>query len=400
MQFAQNLWLPYFSLKDETLPLKVKSAKGCEITLENGKVLVDAISSWWAVCHGYLHPHIVERLVKQAETLPHIMLGGLLHEPALEFSHKLIKFLETQELSRVFFSDSGSTAVEVALKMAIQFFRETGRPEKNKIIYFEEGYHGETFGALSVSHSVHSFFPPITNTILRKIPETEEEFVVFEEFLNEKHKDIAGSIIEPLLQGAGGMKFHEPAKILKLWQLLKKYDVLVIADECATGFYRTGEKFAFKKIGLEPDILILGKALTAGYVPFAATVAKEFIFEGICRKNRFFHGPTFMGNPLACSAAIASLELFEKEDYSVKVALIESFFAKEFKSYEGRVMGAVCAFDITLKQNLELKKKVANGLTNSFLRPFGTTLYSIPPLIINNKELEVIAEDIKLFLSS
>ena len=400
MQFAQNLWLPYFSLKDEALPLKVKSAKGCEITLENGKVLVDAISSWWAVCHGYLHPHIVERLVKQAETLPHIMLGGLLHEPALELSSKLIKFLEAQELSRVFFSDSGSTAVEVALKMAIQFFRETGRPEKNKIIYFEEGYHGETFGALSVSHSVHSFFPAIANTILRKIPETEEEFVAFEGFLAENHTEIAGSIIEPLLQGAGGMKFHEPAKILKLWKLLKKYEVLVIADECATGFYRTGAKFAFKKIGLEPDILVLGKALTAGYVPFAATVAKEFIFQGMCKKSRFFHGPTFMGNPLACSAAIASLELFEMEDYALKVASIENFFTKELSNYGVRVMGAVCAFDITLKQNLELKKKVASGETGSFLRPFATTLYSMPPLVINKRELGIIVEDVKLFLAS
>ena len=391
----QNTWFPYFSLADDVSPLKVVSAKGSKLILENGKELVDGISSWWSVCHGYQNPFIISKMEEQLKTLSHVMFGGITHSPAEELSAKLISFLEAKELSRVFFSDSGSTAVEVAMKMVIQFWHESGMPEKNHILYFEDGYHGETFAALSVSDSMQTSFPKIKETILTKIPNNDAEFQEFETLIAKESHKLAGAIIEPILQGAGGMKIHKPKIIKRIWEILQKYNVLIIADECATGFYRLGTKFAFKQVGLEPDILILGKALTAGYIPFAATIAKEFIFQGICEKSRFLHGPTFMANPLCCSAAIASLELFEAGDYSLKVKEISQFFSKNLP--KGRTIGAVCAFDIHKKQNLEIKKAVSMGETESFIRPFGETLYLMPPLTISENELEVLAKDILRF---
>jgi adenosylmethionine-8-amino-7-oxononanoate aminotransferase len=391
----QNTWFPYFSLADDISPLKVVSAKGSKLILENGKELVDGISSWWSVCHGYQNPFIISKMEEQLNTLSHIMFGGITHSPAEELSAKLISFLDTKELSRVFFSDSGSTAVEVAMKMAIQFWYEKEMPDKNHILYFEDGYHGETFAALSVSDSMQTSFPKIKETILTKIPNNDVEFQEFETLIAKENHKLAGAIIEPILQGAGGMKIHKPEIITRIWEILQKYKVLIIADECATGFYRLGTKFAFKQVGLEPDILILGKALTAGYIPFAATIAKEFIFQGICKESRFLHGPTFMANPLCCSAAIASLELFEAKDYSLKVNEISQFFSKNLP--KGRIIGAVCAFDIPKKQNLEIKKAVAMGETESFIRPFGEIVYLMPPLTISENELEVLAKDILRF---
>ena len=393
-----NIWFPYFSCADEVLPIKVKSAKGVRLILENGRELIDGISSWWAMCHGYSHPYIIQKMQKQMEVLPHVMFGGIVHDASLEHSSKLIKFLEAKELCKIFYSDSGSTAVEVAIKMAIQCFYETGRKEKNKIIYFKDGYHGETLGALSFSHSMHSLFPSLQNKILLEIPQTEDEWSIFESFLQQNHTSIAGAIIEPLMQGAGGMKFFSASVIKKLWLLCTKYNILNIADECATGFYRIGYKFAFHEIGIEPDILILGKALTGGHVPLALTIAKEFIFEMICKKSRFFHGPTFMANPICLSASIASIELFEKEDYSLKVKKIEQIFKTEFANYDAKIKGAVCAFNISKDLNLQIKKAVYLGKTNSFLRPFGASLYTTPPLIIEERDLKTIISDIKLCL--
>lgn len=393
-----NLWLPYFSISDNIPFLKVKTAQGCKIILEDGSVLIDGISSWWSVCHGYQHPFIVEKIKAQISKLSHIMLGGMVHEPAIEFSVKLINFLEAKYLQKVFFSDSGSTAVEVGIKMALQFFHEAGNKSKKNILYFKDGYHGETLGALSFSHSTHSEFPSLSNKILAIIPETEEEFKDFETLLLKHSHTIAGAMIEPILQGAGGMKIHSVNNINRLWKLLKQYNILIIADECATGFYRLGAKFAFHKIGIEPDILILGKALTAGYVPFACTIATEEIFNTICTNSRFFHGPTFMGNPIACSAGIANIELFEKENYDISV--IENAFTSKFKNQNARIIGAVCAFDITKEQNIQIKKNVAEGKTRSFLRPFGTTLYTMPSLCINKEELDILMCDLENQLKS
>ena len=387
-----NIWFPYFSIQDGIPPIKVISASGVRLKLEGGKELVDGVSSWWAMCHGYNHPYIIQAIKKQLETISHVMIGGIVHDALLQASERLVKFVSGKELSRAFFSDSGSTAVEVGVKMAIQYFFETGRKEKNKIIYFEDGYHGETFGALSFSHSMHSLFPFLPNRILCKIPTTEKEFVQFEEFVEKEKSCIAGAIIEPLMQGAGGMNFFEPKQINRLWGILQKANILVIADECATGFYRLGSRFAFWKVGLEPDILILGKALTGGHLPLAVTIAKEWIFEGICRENRFFHGPTFMANPACLSSLIASLDLFESEDYEEKVLKIEDILKQRLPNW--KIMGAVCAFKITKERNLEIKKAVASGKTRSFLRPFGQTLYTTPPLVINEDDLNIIIDDL------
>jgi adenosylmethionine-8-amino-7-oxononanoate aminotransferase len=387
-----NIWFPYFSVQDGIPPIKVVSASGVRLKLENGSELVDGVSSWWAMCHGYNNPYIIEAIKKQLDTLSHVMIGGIVHDAVLQASERLVKFVRGGELSRVFFSDSGSTAVEVGVKMAIQYFFETGKKDKNKIIYFEDGYHGETFGAISFSHSMHSLFPSLPNRILCKIPTTEDEFLEFEEFVEREKSCVAGAIIEPLMQGAGGMKFFEARQIKRLWEILQKANILVIADECATGFYRLGSRFAFWKVGIEPDILILGKALTGGHLPLATTIAKEWIFEGICKESRFFHGPTFMANPTCLSSLIASLDLFENEDYVAKVQKIESLLKKRLSN--GRIMGAVCAFDITKEKNLEVKRAVASGKTKSFLRPFGQTLYTTPPLVINEDDLNIIVSDL------
>jgi adenosylmethionine-8-amino-7-oxononanoate aminotransferase len=392
-----NIWFPYFSIEDGIPPIKVVSASGVRLKLENGRELVDGVSSWWAMCHGYNNPHIIKAIQKQVETLSHIMIGGVIHQALLDASSKLVNFIGGKELSRAFFSDSGSTAVEVGLKMAIQYFFELGKPNKNKIIYFEDGYHGETFGALSFSHSTHSLFPSLSNRILCKIPTTEKEFIEFESFVEKEKHSIAGSIIEPVMQGAGGIKFYKPEQIKRLWEILKKAEILVIADECATGFYRLGSRFAFWKVGFEPDILILGKALTGGHLPLAVTIAKEWIFQGICGKSRFFHGPTFMANPTCLSSLLASIELFEKNNYEGMVTKIEDIFNREFKN--ARIMGAVCAFDIAKEVNLEVKRDVSCGKTKSFLRPFVETLYAMPPLIISEEDLLVIIRDIKRYVS-
>ncbi len=393
-----NLWFPYFSIKDEVFPIKVSSAKGSCLFLENGRVLVDGIASWWAMCHGYNHPNIIDAIHMQSSKLCHVMFGGILHDMAVLASSKLVNFVNFEEensLQRAFFSDSGSTAVEVGVKMALQYFFETGKGEKNHIIYFENGYHGETFGALSFSHSMHSSFPALQNRILMKIPENEEEFIAFEKFIEENKQKIAGAIIEPILQGAGGMKIFESTHIKRLWNGFKKAEILIIADECATGFYRLKSRFAFWEVGITPDILILGKALTGGHLPLATTIAKEFIFQGICKESRFFHGPTFMANPTALACVLASLELFEKEDYSLKVAKIEEILRQKFPV--ARIKGAVCAFEISKETNLKIKKAVSLNETKSFLRPFANVLYTMPPLVISEEELEIVLEDMKFF---
>lgn len=397
-----NLWPPYFSLKDNIPSLKVKGANGSKIFLESGKILIDGISSWWSVCHGYMHPHIIYCMQRQLEKMPHIMFGGISHAPAEELSQKLINFIEEPSLTRVFFSDSGSTAVEAGLKMALQIFYQQNKPEKKNILYFKNGYHGDTIGALSVSESLgttsHEIFPGLTNKICFAVPSSENELEEFRIKIESVADKVACCIIEPILQAAGGMILTDPALLTKVWNILRKNKILIIADECATGFYRLGEKFAFKKIGIAPDILILGKALTAGYIPFAATIATEYIFQEICRKNRFYHGPTFMANPLACSAAIASIEIFMKENYKEKVSSIEKFFSKFFKDNENRILGGTCSFDIPSEKVMQIRKYVALEKTNSFLRPFGNILYAMPPLNIPEQDLKIICNDIKSFL--
>ncbi|NBX29197.1 adenosylmethionine--8-amino-7-oxononanoate transaminase [bacterium] len=290
--------------------MPVVGTEGCRIRLEDGRELVDGVSSWWSACHGYNHPHIRERIEAQLDALPHVMFGGLVHEPALTLAQRLCAMTG---MSRVFFSDSGSVAVEVALKMALQYWRNTGKPQKDRFLCFNHGYHGDTLGAMSVSDPERGMHKAFRNAVIKQfvvdVPADEYAFQELDAVLTSLGHTIAGLIIEPLVQGAGGMKFHSADVLAELHKLAHKHQLLFIADEIATGFYRTGTRFACEEAGIVPDILCLGKALTGGTLPMGATLASAAVFEAFYSDDAeaaFMHGPTYMANPLACAAAHAS----------------------------------------------------------------------------------------------
>ena len=312
-----HIWHPYTQMQTTPDALPVVSAKGVELVLEDGRTLVDGIASWWSVCHGYQHPHIVQAMESQLHTLSHVMFAGLAHEPAYTLAKRLVA-ITSEGLERVFFSDSGSVAVEVAMKMATQYWINKGDSHRTKFISFRDGYHGDTMGAMSLCdhedgmHAQFNHYMP--RQFIMDIPQSEYSFAEFETILESGlHQTAAALIIEPLVQGAGGMKFHSPDIVAELYRLCKQYNILFIADEIATGFGRTGMMFACEEAGITPDNLCLGKAITGGSVSLAATLATEEIFNAFLSDeltHGFMHGPTFMANPLACSAAHSSLDLF------------------------------------------------------------------------------------------
>ncbi len=438
-----NCWRPYsnhLETRDfHPLP-KIVSSHGCYIIDENGNEILDAISSWWCMAHGHSHSKIVTAIEKQLHTLPHIMFAGVTHEGAEKLASKLVEITEVQD-GQVFFSDSGSTAVEVALKMAVQYFHNTGKIEKNKIVSLENSYHGDTMGAMSLANSENNeewwkdFCPKQFQV---KLPETEEDFACLENFLLQNKDRITAFIVEPLLQGAGGMIIYSAETLRRIYEIVKKVgDMLFIVDECATGFYRTGKLFAFQEAaGVKPDLIILGKALSGGHIAGSATVASAEVFEAFQGPGKaFMHGPTFMANPLFTAAALASIELFESEDYEKKVREIEKFFlekCQEFKEFDVvddvRVKGACLAISYKLQQgpsgpcykagrmlkDKALKDLVAmndqyyNTLHNLrqksiqdgiLLRPFRNIIYTMPPLIITKPELEKIIEEMKMLIN-
>ena len=405
-----HIWLPYTQMLNHLPQLEVQKTKGSKIYLKNGKILIDGISSWWAVSHGYNHPHIIKNLIKQAKKLPHIMLAGFANDATYQLAHRLAKFCE---MDKVFFSDSGSTAIEVAMKMAWQYHFNCGNIERKKFISFKNSYHGDTTGAMSLADLQSGMHQKFSNLLLKNycldIPKNLEEFTFFENFLAEKKSEIAGIFIEPIVQCAGGMKFHSPQILEKIFEIAKKYDILTILDECATGFYRTGKKFAFMHTKYHPDILTVGKALTGGVVGLSASLTSNKIFEKFLDNSldkALMHGPTFMGNALACACANASLDLFENEDYQKKVAKIEKILQKNLKKFknfekvkEVRVIGAIGAIEIeTNWEEIKIlrQKFIEKGV---FLRPFGNVIYIMPPLTISNKELSIIFNAIYEVLS-
>jgi len=407
---SKHIWLPYTQMKNHLPQLEVKDAKGSTIILKNGKKLIDGISSWWSVAHGYKHPHIISAITRQAKSLSHVMLAGMASEETYKLAHRLCKFTK---MDHVFFSDSGSTAVEVAMKMAWQFHINCGDKAKTKFISFKNSYHGDTSGAMSLadlSDGMHQKFEKILlKNFSLELPQSEKDFAQFEKFLAENKKTIAGIFIEPLVQCAGGMKFHDAKILEKIFTLSKKYNIIFIADECAVGFYRTGKKFAFNHAKIQPDILILGKALTGGTMTLAATLASKNIFNkflGDSLESALMHGPTFMGNALACSAANSSIDLFEKENYEKKVKEIEKFLRNELEKCRNlksvkdiRTLGAIGVVEIEAdrKKILELRKKfIAAGI---FLRPFENVIYVMPALTIKKAELKKITDSIFKILS-
>ena len=397
---ASSVWMPYTQMQTAPVPLPVVATEDVFLILPDGRRLIDGMASWWTACHGYNHPHIVQGVEEQLKTMPHVMFGGIHHEPALRLAARLAKLLPG-DLNRVFFSDSGSVAVEVALKMAVQYWRNTGQSGRTKFVSFQHAYHGDTTGAMSVCdpvNSMHSHFKGfLLEQFSRPVPETNDEIAAFDSFVADRRDELAGVILEPLIQGAGGMKFHPAESVAAVRDVCQRHNVLLIADEIATGFGRTGTMFACEQADVVPDIMCVGKALTAGTMGLAATGATDRVFEAFQSDDpahALMHGPTFMANPLACAAANASLDLFESEPRLEQARKIEQSLREqlaECRSLSGvidvRTKGAVGVVQVQELHNLERLRRqfVESGV---WLRPFGDMIYTTPPLSINQDSLD------------
>lgn len=405
----QHVWHPYATTKNP-LPVRLaESAHGVRLRLSDGREVIDGMSSWWAVAHGYNNAHINAAVAGQLEKMSHVMFGGLTHEPAVRLAQRLVEMTPTG-LQKVFFCDSGSVSVEVAMKMALQYWHSLGKPEKNKFATCLGGYHGDTWHAMSVCDPIggmHSLFAgglPISFFAPRPEPAfgaqwDDSAFEPLEKLVRENAREIAAFIIEPIVQGAGGMRFYHPEFLRRLRRLCDECSILLILDEIATGFGRSGKMFACHYADVEPDIMCLGKALTGGYVSFAATLATDAVADAISDGNPglFMHGPTFMANPLACAAANASLDLIKREGLLERINAIGKILARELAPLadsdavaDVRTLGAIGV--------VELKKPVdMGGFQDSlvsrgvWLRPFGRLLYTMPPYIIGDEDLRTVA---------
>jgi adenosylmethionine-8-amino-7-oxononanoate aminotransferase len=406
-----HIWLPYAQMKTATPPLAVTATHGSRIRLSDGRELIDGIASWWTACHGYNHPHIRAAVERQLAAMPHVMFGGLVHEPALTLANRLVGLLAPGGLDRVFFSDSGSVAVEVALKMALQYWFNRGTSHRTRLLAFTGAYHGDTTGAMAVcdpEHGMHALFAGLLpQHIVVDLPRTEDEFAALDEMLSRQAETIGGIIVEPLVQGAGGMIFHDAVVLRRLRTLADKYDLLLIFDEIFTGFGRTGALFAFQEAGVVPDIITLSKALTGGTLPLAATIARKKVFEAFWSDDpddALMHGPTFMANPLACAAANASLDLFQREPRLDQVAKISSALATGLEPCrklpgvkDVRVKGAIGVVELDRIKNLNALRQrfVAEGV---FIRPFGSIVYLTPAFTIAEDELAKLTDVVRRVL--
>ena len=395
----QHIWLPYAQMKTAPAPLAVVGARGSRLHLADGRELIDGVASWWTVAHGYGHPHINKAVREQLERLPHVMLGGLAHEQAYTLSTRLSRILP-EGLERVFFSDSGSVAVEVALKMAIQYWMNRGDSRRRRIIHFRGSYHGDTFATMSLcdpDEGMHAIFQgTLTENRLADLPVSPETASRLEHEMAQP--DVAAVIVEPLVQGAGGMKFQAPSTLKTIETLARRHGILLILDEIFTGFARTGTMFALEQANVVPDIVCLGKALTGGYLPLAATVASSRIFDAFLDDDpgkALMHGPTFMGNALACAAANASLDLFESEPRTAQAQAIADQLKRELAPARNasnvvdvRVMGAIGVIELRQLDRIALRQKfVERGV---WIRPFGNIVYTTPPLTISQADLSAL----------
>jgi adenosylmethionine---8-amino-7-oxononanoate aminotransferase len=403
-----HIWLPYTQMKIASPPLAVTATGGCRIVLADGRELIDGIASWWTACHGYNHPHIRAAVEAQLAAMPHVMFGGLVHEPALTLAQRLTGMLAPDQLDRVFFSDSGSVAVEVALKMAVQYWRNRGIRGRNRILSFKGGYHGDTTGAMAVSDPEGSFHAALRGLLPQQIvvdlPVDEASAAALERTLAERAEEVAAVIVEPLVQGAGGMRFHDARVLKDLRALADRFDLLLILDEIFTGFGRTGAMFAFQDAGVVPDIVTLSKALTGGTLPLAATLASPKVFDAFWSDDpamALMHGPTFMANPLACAAANASLDLFEREPRLAQVAKIETALQQGLEPCRAlagikdvRVKGAIGVVELERIEDLNTLRQrfIAKGV---FIRPFGTIVYLTPAFTIAADELVTLMDGIR-----
>jgi adenosylmethionine-8-amino-7-oxononanoate aminotransferase len=394
-----HVWLPYAQMKTASPPLAVAATRGTRIVLADGRELIDGIASWWTVCHGYNHPHIRAAVERQLKIMPHVMFGGLAHEQALVLARRLARLLPGN-LGRVFFSESGSVAVEVAMKMAVQYWLNRGMRRRTKFVSFKGGYHGDTTGAMAVCDpeiGMHALFHGLLpEHLLADLPVDDASVAAFNRLIERHAEEIAGIIVEPLVQGAGGMRFHDAAVLRRLQAVADRYELLLIFDEIFTGFGRTGAMFACESAGVVPDIVTLSKALTGGTLPLAATVASVSVFDAFWSdetSHALMHGPTYMANPLACAAANASLDLFEFEPRLGQVAAISAALSHGLDPCRGlpgvkdvRVLGAIGVVELDRIDNLDALRRrfVDEGM---FVRPFGSVIYLTPSFTIDAQDL-------------
>jgi adenosylmethionine-8-amino-7-oxononanoate aminotransferase len=404
---AAHVWRPYCQMKTAPAPLAVASTHGARIVLEDGRELVDGIASWWTACHGYNHPHIRAAVEAQLARAPHVMFGGLAHEPAYRLAARLAALLPG-DLNRVFFAESGSVAVEIAMKMALQYWINKGIHGRTRFVSFLGGYHGDTLATMTVcdpEEGMHGLFAGVLPAQhIAALPTDAASEAALDRLLADKGHEVAAILVEPRVQGAGGMVFHEDDVLRTLRRLADRHGVLLIFDEIFVGFGRTGDLFACSGAGVVPDIVTLSKALTGGTLPLSAAIATDWVFEAFWSDDpgaALMHGPTYMANPLACAAANASLDLFETGEWRDDVARIERGLREGLEPCRGapgvvdvRVLGAIGVVEFeTRVESAVLSQRFAD--LGVWIRPMGKVVYLTPPFVVSDAELAMLTDAIR-----